>query len=221
MSPETLESFKSFCEIAGVVVLGLAFLFGAGALWMANSLGAIKERELNNLKLETAHANEEAGQANERAAKLEVEAAKLRFQLEQEMQKRSPRALTSEQKAIMAAELKGKVSKVTFVVQKDLESKAFALQLEVIFQDAGAKIFVSDMAAGEVPHVPPGVLMYKPGGATGEDELKDDPVYKALKKAKLFGGTASQPFASLERGPQGPMLQADGYVLYVVQKMPW
>jgi hypothetical protein len=181
-------------------------------------MGNVKEAYL---KKELADTGERAAKANERTAKLELEAVGLHWQLEQEIQKRAPRVLTGAQIATMAAELKGKVPKATFVVQKDLESRAFALQLESLFQDAGAEVSISEMAPGEVAPVPAGVMMYKPGGATAENDLKDDPVYKALKRANLFGGTAAQPFASVERGPLGPLLPADGYVIYVGQKLPW
>lgn len=153
-------------------------------------------------------------------AVLQREAAGLRVELEREIQKHAPRTLADAQKVILTAELRGKIPKVTFVVQRDLESRWFALQLEITLQEAGAKLSVFEMAPGEIMPIPAGVLMYRPGGATSEEELKGDPLYIALTKANLFGGTAAQPFASLERGPQGPMLPSDGYIVYVGQKLP-
>ena len=107
-------------------------------------------------------ANKAAGDANERAAVLEQKAAALRWQLEQEIQRRAPRILSDEQKVILVSELRGRIPKVTFVVQRDLESEGFALQLEVIFQEAGAQLFVARMPPGEFRFIPTGVLMYKP-----------------------------------------------------------
>jgi hypothetical protein len=161
-------------------------------------------------------------ETSERAAKLEVEAARLRLQLEQEIQKHAQRILTDSQKEILASELKGKVSKVTFVVQRDQESRAFALQLEIIFQEAGAELTVYAMPPGDVPPAFFGVMMYKPGGITDEKDLKEDPVFKALKGANLFSGTAAKPFASFDGIKEPPLLPlADRYVLYITQKPPW
>src|SRR5437868_1551075 len=76
-----------------------------------------------------------AAKANERAAILELEAAKLRFQLDQEIQKHAPRRLSEEQKEALVAALRGKLREVLFVVQRDLETQAFALQLQSAFQE--------------------------------------------------------------------------------------
>ena len=186
-------------EIAGFVALGLLLLFEVLAYIYGNRKDAL------------------VAVADQTAAR---ETVGLHLELERDLQKRSPRTLTNEQKATLTSELKGKTSKVTFVVQKDLESRWFALQLSIAFQDAGAGLSMVDMAPGESFPVPAGVMMYKPGGATSEQELKDDPLYIALKKANLFGGYAAEPFVSPERGPTGPMLPLDGYVVYVGQKLP-
>jgi hypothetical protein len=216
----SLEGWKALFEIGGVILLFLTFVFGAGALITSNRINSRQEVHLREFNKQLTDAQQEIGIAKERAAELELQTAGVRLELEREIQKHAPRTLTDEQKAILISELRGKVPKVIFVVQRDLESRWFALQLEIVFQDAGAKLSVSEMALGEIMPIPAGVLMYKPGGTTSEDELKNDPLYNALKRAHLFGGTAARPFASLERGPQGPMLPSDVYIVYVSQKLP-
>jgi hypothetical protein len=64
--------------------------------------------------------------------------------------------------------------------------------------------------------------MYSPKGQREED-LKDDPLYKALKRANLFGGITAKPFATLTLRPNTPPLipvPPDGYAIYVGQKLP-
>jgi hypothetical protein len=99
----SLEAWKAFFEIGGVVLLAATFVFGAGALIVNNRINLVASKELVDFKLrfegeqqKTAHAQQEAaeakalaggferdiavanqksGEANERAAHLEVEAA--------------------------------------------------------------------------------------------------------------------------------------------------
>src|SRR5271170_2897175 len=70
------------------------------------------DEEMARVHLETAQAAEGAAKATERAAALEGQAALLRYQLDQEIQKRAQRTLTTDQKAAMVAELKGKLSEI-------------------------------------------------------------------------------------------------------------
>lgn len=156
-------------------------------------------------------------ESNERAATLEKEAAVLRWQLDREIQKRAQRLLTDEQKAALLAELRGKIGDVNIVVQRDVEAQAFAMQLEIVLQEAGAVWHPYQMTAGEMLPAPAGLVMYKPGGATNEADMKDDPLYRALKAANLFGGFTSSPFLSIEQ-PMGPRLPPDQHILYVGQK---
>jgi hypothetical protein len=166
-------------------------------------------------------ANERAGQANERAAALEREAAQLRYQLDAEIQKRAPRRLTDEQITAMKEELKGRVRDVTIATQADWEARRFGLDISIIFQEAGAVVHPFDLPPGDIFTAPAGLVMYSPKGQ-GEGELKDDPVYKALKRANLFGGTTAKPFATLTLRPNTPelLVPPDGYVIYIGQKLP-
>ena len=65
-------------------------------------------------------------------------------------------------------------------------------------------------------------MMFSPVGSN-EEQLKDDPLYRALKKANLFGGLAGKPFLSPEvRGPTPALIPGyNGRVLYIGQKSPF
>lgn len=59
----SLEGWKSLFEIGGVVLLGLTFVFGAGALITGNRINAIQSMELGDFKLKTAQAEAESARA--------------------------------------------------------------------------------------------------------------------------------------------------------------
>lgn len=192
------------------------FLLGALVLGVVATYAIVKSGDIRDRELRIQLAN-----SAERAAGLEKEAAGLRWKLEREIQKRAPRLLNDEQKAALLAALRGKIREINMVVQRDVESQAFALQLEIVLQEAGAVLHPYQMAAGETLAVPAGLVMYKPGGAKSEDDMKDDPLYSALKKANLFGGFTAGPFLSPESLSMGPMLSPDQHIIYVGQKPPW
>jgi hypothetical protein len=164
---------------------------------------------------------EEARESKELVAKANERAAMAQLETERIKEKLAPRALSEEQKSALTSALKGKLPRVFVVVQRDLEAQAFALQLEIALQAAGAILHPQELPPGEPLYVPAGVMMYRPGGATSEDDMKDDPLYIALKKAKLFGGFTAGPVASLKFGPMGPQLDPRVHILYVGQKSPY
>jgi hypothetical protein len=78
----SLEWWKAFFEIGGVVLLLLTFAFGAGALIVNNRLNAIQATELNDFKIKfegeqqkTALAQKEASEAKAKADKFESDIA--------------------------------------------------------------------------------------------------------------------------------------------------
>jgi hypothetical protein len=105
----SLDAWRVFFEIGGIVLLAATFIFGACAFLVNSRMNTIESRALAAFRLnfegeqqktaraqqeaaeakalaagferEIALANQKSGEANERAAKLEVEAAKLREQL--------------------------------------------------------------------------------------------------------------------------------------------
>jgi hypothetical protein len=202
-------------------VIGAAItLFGIWLLWWGTRVrDHDSESQMASLNIEAGQARERAGKLEERAASLEIEAATLRLQLDREIQKRAQRVLTDDQKAAMLAELRGRTQEIAIVVQNDLETRAFSIQFLVLFAEAGAKTY-----APEPPREDKwsDLLMYSPLGQN-EDQLKDDPLYRALKAANLFRGTTGGPFVSPQvRGPVPILIQGySGRVLYIGQKSPF
>jgi hypothetical protein len=120
----SLEGWKSFFEIGGVILLLLTFAFGAGALIVNNRLNAIQAKELGDFRIkfeeeqqktalaqkEVAEAKKAAGdadskaegfrldiaKANERAAEATLALAKLK----------QPRVLTREQQERIFSKIK-------------------------------------------------------------------------------------------------------------------
>lgn len=235
MSLDLASQLFDWSSVALAIGACIVFVATAAIVW----LGIVKEhhwellREHANEKiaavgLETAKANAELGTAQADIAKAQataatanLEAARLRFELDREVQKRSPRTLTDAQKEVLSRELKGKLREVTVVTQQDMETKYFAMQLSIAFSEAGATIHPHDLAPGETVTFPAGVGMHKVGGVNTEDGLLDDPLYRALKAASLFGGLTSKPFATLHLTPATPTLPYAGYIVYVGQKLPW
>ena len=156
-------------------------------------------------KREGIEAGKTAGNALVRAAELEKEAARLRLELDREIQKRAQRLLTDEQKEILVSELRGKIPRIHLVIQRDVEAEAYSLQFVIALRDADVIVHPHKMPPGETLAVPAGVLMHRPGGSKTNDDMKDDPLYIALNKAGLFGGTTGG-WLSRDAGPDGPKL---------------
>jgi hypothetical protein len=174
-----------------------------------------------NANVELGRANEAIAVATANAATANMEAARLRLELDREIQKRAQRLLTDEQRSAIREGLAG-MKEIAVVVQHDLEAEAFALQIMTSFPE-GLRIYGPKPPGEDKWFAPAGLLMYSPAGQT-EKELKDDPLYRTLKAANLFGGITGQPFLSPNaRGPMlPPVIQGyTGHVLYVGQKSPF
>ncbi len=204
------QSAERIYNVANVLLIA-ALIVGALATWFVVWMGNVKEEYLQR----------DLSGAKERTAELEQDAALLRIQLDREIQKRALRALTDEQKKTLVAALRGKIPEINVVVQRDLEAQAFAVQLEIVFQEAGMQLHSYEMQPGEMLFVPVGIMMYMPGGSKDEKEMKDDPLYIALKKANLFGGFMAKPFSSPKLFPGAPMLPPNQHIVYVGQKSPY
>lgn len=109
----SVEGLKAIFDWGTVILLGLTFICGAGALVAGNVLNDRQEKELAQLKKEAGEANEKAGNANERAGELEKDAASLRKEAEGERLARvkieasvSWRRLTEEQKTEIGTRLR-------------------------------------------------------------------------------------------------------------------
>jgi hypothetical protein len=122
----------------------------------------------------------------------------------------------------MLSELKGKLSEIAIVVQNELEAQAFAIQFFILFSGAGT-MYGPEPPPADRWFAPAGLIMYSPLGSNIE-QLKDDPLYRALKAANLFGGTTGGPFLSPQlHGGRGPELLQGyaGHILYIGQKSPF
>lgn len=104
----------------------------------ANASLGIAQADIANANAKIAAANEGAAKANERAALLEKEAATLRTKLDEEIQKRQWRSV-GELGHILYSDLRGKISEINLVVQKDAEAKNFGAQLLLAFSSAEIK----------------------------------------------------------------------------------
>jgi len=104
----------------------------------ANASLGVAQADIANANAKIAAANEGAAKANERAALLEKEAATLRTKLDEEIQKRQWRSV-GELGHILYSDLRGKISEINLVVQKDAEAKNFGAQLLLAFFSAEIK----------------------------------------------------------------------------------
>jgi hypothetical protein len=190
-------------------------MIGVAALWMGTR---VRDRDFET---QISGLNATTAETLERAGKLEREAAGLRLELDREVQKRAQRLLTDEQKADIANELNGKISEIALVVQHELETRVFSLQIMAALPQ-GITTYAPEPPREDKWFVPAGLIMYSPFGST-EEQLKDDPLYRALKKANLFGGLTSRPFLSPDlRGPTPALIEGyKGRVLYIGQKSPF
>lgn len=230
-APKETSWYLAFIETWGPVFADVLVAIGVwGEIFFSGKVRKVENelRRLSNEKVAAAteaaaEANKAAARAAERTAGLEKEAAILRVQLDQEIQKRTQRFLSDEQRTAMIAELRGKLKEIAVVTQNDIEANAFAMQLITVFSEAGVGICWLDPPRADKWFAPAGLLMYSPLGAN-EDQLGDDPLYRALKAAKLFGGTTSRPFLSPQIQGQiaAPLIEGyRGNVLYVGQKSPF
>lgn len=118
----TLEDWSTVFQFASVILLGLTFAIGAGAIWTSYLVGKRQQERIATAGQQAAEANEKAAKAtegtakaladaanaNERAGKIELEAAQQReraanaerelLELQEQMK---PRRLTAEQRSRM------------------------------------------------------------------------------------------------------------------------
>lgn len=177
----------------------------------------LSDEQVAKANARASEANAIAAQANEIATAARHRTVSLELLLEVERQQRAPRTLSDQQKSALVSELKGKTFRIILVVQVNFEAQAFAHQLSEAFQRAGISLGWQDMPPGEIVDFPAGVGMYMPGGSRSEDEMKDDPLYLALKKAGLYGGHTAFPKLNF-RDPYGPQLLPSEHLVYVGQK---
>jgi hypothetical protein len=197
------SGFYFWVSIAALIGLGVAEIASHRYSERKDELAAI-EQEAKDKRHdeEMTKAQHDAALAIERAAGLEREAAILHLELDREIQKRAQR--------------------IAIIVENDIEARAFSIQFFGLFGEAGAKMYAPEAPPADKWFAPAGLIMYSPVGSN-EAQLKDDPLYRALKAANLFGGTTGSPFLSGElRGPIPAIIPGySGHVLYIGEKSPF
>jgi len=167
----SLESWKSFFEIGGAILLLLTILFGAGALITANRLHTIQEKELSELKLKAAEANDRATKNEQEAARLAKEAEDARMARAELEAKVAWRRLEPKVQSETAAHLSAFAREPALVAYdpNDVEASAFASDIASTLHaakwDVAEPLAVQSQREELVPfesdsHVPTGVLVW-------------------------------------------------------------
>ena len=87
-----MEFLKSVCEIGSVVLLGLTFIFGAGALWATRKINERQAAQLRNFDSRLTEAKTELGLQQQRTA----EALTRQQEVETELSKQKERTAIAE-----------------------------------------------------------------------------------------------------------------------------
>jgi hypothetical protein len=154
MSVESLEFWKNAFEIAGVVLLLLTFIAGAGVLGFSRKLNLVQADKVRQFDKGLTDAKIDLGKQQERAGELEsenlslktdlekakIEAAKAQLELRRYIdhvdRKTGPRRLDRER---FLEQLKNKPTGSAFVTYKpeDIEAYQFATAISSMLQTAG------------------------------------------------------------------------------------
>jgi hypothetical protein len=129
----SLESWKVFFEVGGIVLLALTFVFGAGAWLVNNRLSLVQTKELEDFKLTFQEEQQKTASAQEEAAK-----AQLALKQYQDVIARSvnPRHLDSERFIkLLSGKPKGTVE--IWYEPGDTEAYDFANELDQSLRGAG------------------------------------------------------------------------------------
>ena len=195
----SLESWKVFFEVGGIVLLALTFIFGAGA-WLANNrLSAIQTKELDDFKLKFQEEQQKTAEAQAEAARAQLQ---LRQYIENVEKKAGPRRLNREKFLEM---LNGKPTGTAIVLYKseDTEAFQFAGQICANLKTAGWNVVGPTVlpAIGRGSHpssVPTAVIQ---GGAFGTGvTLKCKNPHAEIGETSAIGALAD----ALTCGREGP-----------------
>ena len=102
----TLEALNTVLQVAPIIVLGVTFLIGAGALWTSYRVNKRLEARIATIADDVARANERASKADQETARLTLEVAEANVRAEKdrlarvELERRTAvRSLTTEQRS--------------------------------------------------------------------------------------------------------------------------
>ncbi|MEQ1895820.1 MAG: hypothetical protein ABL971_00375 [Vicinamibacterales bacterium] len=129
----TIDSLNDLFNAAGVILVGLTFFFGAGALLTGRQINQRQSAELLRLGTELTRAQSGLAEQQARAANAEAELARIRQQV-------VARKLTASQRSSLISHIGGR--KAQFVVVSplmDSEAADFADDLDAALREAGAE----------------------------------------------------------------------------------
>src|SRR5450755_1428764 len=95
----SLEGWKALFEIGGVILLGVTFVFGTGALYFSHRVNTVQEEHLRQFDKDLTDAKIALSEQQTRAAMAEKELLELKERIK-------PRRLTDEESARFIAALK-------------------------------------------------------------------------------------------------------------------
>jgi hypothetical protein len=203
--------------VAGILVslaAVAAVVATAGSIVAHKREAATSEEALARYKLDTAKdiadANARAAEANARAEEAKVEFQKFK----------APRVLTSEQRAAIVEELKGKVSEINIVTQVDAEARQYGLQFRTLLSNAGIKVRNGSFSAMAtlILGPPNSVSIWSPNWLLNGYPNPDDPLYKAVSRAGIWGGGGAAMFIP-DTGSE--LVAPEVPTIYIGQKAPW
>jgi hypothetical protein len=139
----SVESLKSLCDVAAVVMLFLTFAAGFGALLTGNIINARQEEKLRNFESDITAAKSALAIQQERAANAENNLLQLRESLKD-------RVITPVQEKILIDALRGAPSGKVEVwwTGSDTDSVGLAKQMVEIFRQSGWPPATEHFAAG-------------------------------------------------------------------------
>jgi hypothetical protein len=139
----SVDKWKTFCDIASVVLVLLTFLAGAGALWTGNRINMRQEEQLRVFAIKLAEANAHAATAAQKAVEAQTDLIELTRAM-------APRTLGSSY--ISEAELLLFAGTNVFIVfqPQDSEAESLARGIGAQLRGSGWKIIGIEPATSDV-----------------------------------------------------------------------
>jgi len=188
----SLETWKLFFEIGGVLLLFLTFVFGAGALFTSTQINERQAQQLRTFEKELTDAKTELKRQEVRAAVAEKETAELQAEV-------AGRHLSQKQLVEISTSLKRFVGREVFISSYSGDSEAARLGLQINAALERAGVHVSDQLGRTIASgggVSFGVNVTGPAG----DRDLVNAISEALKKAHIEGTADVKDSAGIRFG---------------------
>jgi hypothetical protein len=213
----SLEAWKSIFEDGGVILLGLTFVFGAGALIAANRMNRAQAAKLRDFQLRIEGEQQKTAEAQKEAAKAQLE---LRSFIDKIEKKSRPRRFDPEK---FRENLKGNPTGHIAIWYKaeDIEAFAFARQIHSLLNSAAWQVSppVPIPTGAEDPDVPNAPAEFVHGGAVpgltlryGQKNVAQQALMDALLRSR------DVDIAVAMGGVQDPALPENTFLIVVGQK---